>query len=109
MAAIYPNLDLSHVVIDDIVPLSPGGTDAVNDETDDSVHIVEEVKALVLRSSFSLLLKAWLLPWSHLLLVAYLLQRAHLPQILVSPMLPHLDFYPFLSCLLFFFPFYKFI
>lgn len=47
MAAVYPDLDLSQAIIDDIVPLTPNGTDAANDETDDSVHTIEkEVKDL---------------------------------------------------------------
>lgn len=42
MAAFFPDLDLSLVVIDDTIPPTPGGIDAVSDEIDDSVHTVEE-------------------------------------------------------------------
>ena len=47
MAAVYPNLDLSQVVIDDIVPPIHCGADVVINEADDSIHsIEEEVKEL---------------------------------------------------------------
>ena len=100
MAAFFPDLDLSLVVIDDTIPPTPGGIDVVSDEIDDSVHTVEEeVKDPSVRSSFSLLLKGWLLPWSCPLLMAYLLRMAHLLWTCFSPMLPHPDFCPFLSYL----------
>ena len=38
-------MDLTQIIIDDIVLLTPRGDDAVSDETDDSVYIVkQEVK-----------------------------------------------------------------
>ena len=47
VTTLYLDQDLSQVAIDDTVPSTPGGTDAINDETDDFVHIVEgEVKDL---------------------------------------------------------------
>lgn len=42
MIAIYPNLDLSRVVIDDTVPLTPSDPDAASDEADESVHTIED-------------------------------------------------------------------
>lgn len=42
MAAVYPKLDLSRVIIDDTVPPIPGGPNAISDEVDDSVHTVKE-------------------------------------------------------------------
>lgn len=36
-------LNLSQVVINDTVPLTPSGTDAISDETNDSVHTIKEV------------------------------------------------------------------
>ena len=45
VAAFYLNQDLSQVSIDDTVPSTLGGTDAISDEIDDSIHTVEgEVK-----------------------------------------------------------------
>lgn len=40
--AIYFDLDLSQVAIDETVWLTLGGIDAVSDETNDSVHTIEE-------------------------------------------------------------------
>ena len=38
-------MDLSQIIIDDIVLSTPGGDDAISDETVDSVHTVkQEVK-----------------------------------------------------------------
>lgn len=42
MATVYPYLNLSQVVIDDIVPPTPSGANAVMDEADGSIHMVEE-------------------------------------------------------------------
>ena len=42
VAVVYLNLDLSQIAIDNTILPTSGGNDAVNDETDDSVHIVEE-------------------------------------------------------------------
>lgn len=42
VAAVYPYLNLSQVVIDDIVPPTPSGANAAMDEADNSIHIVEE-------------------------------------------------------------------
>ena len=100
VAAFHLDLDLSQVVIDDTISSTHEGTNTISNETHDSVHTVkEELKDPVLRLSFSVLLKAWLLPWSRLLLMACLLWMACLLRTLLSLMLPHLDFYPFLSCL----------
>lgn len=45
MAAVYPDLDLSQVVIDDTVLLAIGGADTVMDKADGSIHMIEkEVK-----------------------------------------------------------------
>ena len=45
VGSIYPDLDLSQIVIDDTVLPIPGGDDAVSGETDDSIHTVkQEVK-----------------------------------------------------------------
>lgn len=45
VVAIYPDLDLPQVSIDDTVPLTPGGSNVVSDKTEDSVHTIkEEVK-----------------------------------------------------------------
>ncbi|KAK9988192.1 hypothetical protein SO802_028431 [Lithocarpus litseifolius] len=41
MRVAYPNLNLSQIVIDDIVPLTPEGDDTVSDEVVDSIHMVE--------------------------------------------------------------------
>lgn len=38
----YPDLDLSHITIDDTVLLTPGGDDTGNDETVDSIHAIEQ-------------------------------------------------------------------
>ena len=40
MRAAYPNLNLSQIVIDDIVLLMPTGDNIVSDETIDYVHTV---------------------------------------------------------------------
>lgn len=41
----YPNLDLSQIVINDIVSPTPGGDDTISDETIDFAHTVKkEVK-----------------------------------------------------------------
>lgn len=42
MVAVYPDLDLSGVVIDDTIPPTLGGVNAASDETNDSVYTVEE-------------------------------------------------------------------
>lgn len=42
VVAVYSNLDLSQVSIDDIVLLTLGGNDVVRDETNDSAHTIEE-------------------------------------------------------------------
>lgn len=39
IATLYPHLDLSKIVIDNTVPLTFGGTDAIIDEADDSIHL----------------------------------------------------------------------
>lgn len=41
VGAVYPDLDLSQIVIDDIVLQTLGGDDAISNETDDSAHTVE--------------------------------------------------------------------
>lgn len=41
MGATFPDLDLSQIIIDDTVPLTPGRDDAVNGEAGDSVHIIK--------------------------------------------------------------------
>lgn len=47
MVVVYPDLDLSKVVIDDTIPPTLVGADVANDEIDDSIHIIEdEVKDL---------------------------------------------------------------
>ena len=35
---IYPNLDLSKITMNDLVPITPAGGDAVSEEIDDSTH-----------------------------------------------------------------------
>ena len=40
--AIYPNLDLSQIIIDDTVPATPEGDDTVSEETDDSIHTISQ-------------------------------------------------------------------
>nr|POE53886.1 hypothetical protein CFP56_27572 [Quercus suber] len=42
VVSFYPNLDLSQVVIDDTVPLTPGSVDAAMNEADGDVHLVKE-------------------------------------------------------------------
>lgn len=42
MVAVYPDLDLSWVVIDDTFPPTPRGVDAASDETNDFIYTVEE-------------------------------------------------------------------
>ena len=42
VAALYPHLDLSQMVIDDTIPPTPSGVDAVMNEADGTIHIVEE-------------------------------------------------------------------
>lgn len=42
VTAVYLNLDLSQIAIDDTVPPTLGGPDAVSDEVDDSTHTVED-------------------------------------------------------------------
>ena len=42
VAAIYPNLDLSQVVINDTISLKPGGADTIIDQANASIHMVEE-------------------------------------------------------------------
>nr|POE99120.1 hypothetical protein CFP56_58023 [Quercus suber] len=44
VVAIYSDLDLSQIAIDDIVPPTPKGNNAVSNKTKDSVHIIEEIK-----------------------------------------------------------------
>lgn len=39
---VYPDLDLSQIIIDDTVSPTPGGEDAISNDTDDSVHIIEQ-------------------------------------------------------------------
>lgn len=39
---VYPDLDLSQIIIDDIVSPTPSGEDAISNDTDDSVHIIEQ-------------------------------------------------------------------
>ncbi|KAK9995625.1 hypothetical protein SO802_020311 [Lithocarpus litseifolius] len=41
VGSVYPDLDLSKINIDDIMPQTPGGDDTVSDEPDDSSHTVE--------------------------------------------------------------------
>lgn len=42
VGAAYPNLNLSQITIDDTILLTPGGDDTVSEETNDSVHMVEQ-------------------------------------------------------------------
>lgn len=42
MASVYPDLNLSQVVINDTVPPTTGGAGTAIDEADDSIHIVKE-------------------------------------------------------------------
>nr|POE78252.1 hypothetical protein CFP56_62647 [Quercus suber] len=42
VTTVYPDLDLSQVVIEDTISLTLGGVDAISEETDDSAHTVEE-------------------------------------------------------------------
>lgn len=43
--AIYPNLDLFQIIIDDTIPATPEGDDTVSEENDDSIHTIsQEVK-----------------------------------------------------------------
>ena len=42
MGAAYTDLDLSQIIIDNIVLPTPGGVDTVSEETDDSIHTVEQ-------------------------------------------------------------------
>ena len=39
---VYPDLDLSKITLDDMVPTTPGGSDTVNEESDDSTHMEEQ-------------------------------------------------------------------
>ena len=38
----YPNLNLSQIVINDTVPMTPRGNDTVGDETINSIHTIEQ-------------------------------------------------------------------
>lgn len=42
MGAAFPDLDLSQIIIDDTVPLTPGRNDVVSGEAGDSVHTIEQ-------------------------------------------------------------------
>ena len=42
MGAAYPDLDLSQIIIDNIVLPTPGRVDTVSEETGDSIHTVEQ-------------------------------------------------------------------
>ena len=77
---VYPDLDLSQIIIDDTIPPTPEGNDTVNDETDDSVHTVsQEAKDTNVKASIQPTpeLKVQKLLWSHLLWTRWL-QMAHL-------------------------------
>ena len=77
---VYPDLDLSQIIIDDTIPPTPEGNNTVNDETDDSVHTVsQEAKDTNVEASIQPTpeLKAQKLLWSHLLWTRWL-QMAHL-------------------------------
>ena len=101
VAALYLNQDLSQVSIDDTVPSTLGvPTQLVMRLTTSSTLLRGRLRTLMLRSSSNLLLKAWQLPWSRLLLIAHLLQIAHLSRTSLSSMLP---------CPFFFFLFFIFI
>ena len=39
---VYPDLDLSKVTLDDLVSMTPGGGDTVDEESDDSTHTEEQ-------------------------------------------------------------------
>ena len=41
---VYPNLDLSKVTMDDPMPTTPTFSDTINEETDDSTHIEQDLK-----------------------------------------------------------------
>ena len=42
VVATFSNLDLSQITIDDTVPLTPKGDDAVSKEVGDSIHTIEQ-------------------------------------------------------------------
>lgn len=42
VGSVYPDLDLSKITLDDMVPTTPGGSDTVNEESDDSTHMEEQ-------------------------------------------------------------------
>nr|POE62453.1 hypothetical protein CFP56_26384 [Quercus suber] len=42
VGAPYLDLDLSQIVINNTVPPAPGGDESLSDESDDSIHIVEQ-------------------------------------------------------------------
>ena len=44
VGSIYPNLDLSKITMDDLVPTTPAGGDIVREETDDSTHTEQDPK-----------------------------------------------------------------
>lgn len=42
VGSVYPDLDLSQIVLNDTILLTPGGDDASGSKTDDSAHTVEK-------------------------------------------------------------------
>lgn len=91
VASVYPDLDLSQVVIDDTVPPTPGDVGAAINEVDDFVHTVkEDGRSLMLRQSTNLLLKG------QPLMTILPLLRVHLPlmALLLRTNLPSMSFPP---------------
>ena len=44
VGAVYPNLNLSKVTMDDLMPITPAFGDTVSEETDDSTHTEQDLK-----------------------------------------------------------------
>ena len=63
---VYPNLDLSKIFMDDLVPVTPVGDDIISEKTDDSTH-TEHARKMTVWSLRNLLLRDPSFPWSHLL------------------------------------------
>ena len=107
VAAVYLDLDLSQVVIEDTVSPTLGGVDAISKETDDSAHTVEEeVKDTNAEVIVQPAPEGLWLPWSRLLLMAYLPRTICLQCIRLFPMFFCPDFYPSLFQVVFKSPFF---
>ena len=92
VAVVYPDLDLSQVVINDTVPPTLGGSNTVINKTDASVHTVEkEVKE---PTETKPTIRTF--PMADLFLMARSLQKARLPPkvclLLTNPLLTFLYF-----------------